>query len=141
LIFVIYFYIVKYNTSCSYFNRLKSTKELSDVTPKLCKEKWLRPGKSNKQKVLRNCESSVFHDMLINKCWSDQQLPFMYLDVDLDVISDDGVELNLYPILRILENQRLRHQNDQNNLIRKTRSNKYTYINILIDFLIKLFIF
>lgn len=41
-------------------------------------------------------------------------MPLMYLDVDLDILSDDGVELNLYPILRILENQRLRNQNDEN---------------------------
>jgi len=38
----------------------------------------------------------------------------MYLDVDLNIISDDDVELNLYPIMRILENQRVRNQNDEN---------------------------
>lgn len=49
--------------------------------------------------------------MLIDKCWPDQQLPLMCLDVDLNVVSDD-IELNLYPILRILENQRARNQNE-----------------------------
>jgi len=93
----------------------------------MCKEKWLRPGKSNKQKALKYCESSVFHDMLINKCWPDQQLPLMYLDVDLDILSDDGVELNLYPILRILENQRLRNQNDQNILESEKQEVIYTF--------------
>lgn len=38
----------------------------------------------------------------------------MNLDVDLDVTSNDDVELNLYPILRILENQRVRNQKDEN---------------------------
>lgn len=36
----------------------------------------------------------------------------MCLDVSLEVITDD-VELNLYPLLRLLENQRLRNQNDE----------------------------
>lgn len=49
--------------------------------------------------------------MLIDKCWPDQHLPLMCLDVDLNVVSDD-IELNLYPILRILENQRVRNQNE-----------------------------
>lgn len=49
--------------------------------------------------------------MLIDKCWPDQHLPLMCLDVDLNVVSDD-IELNLYPILRILENQRIRNQNE-----------------------------
>lgn len=132
--------VIKYIKSYSYFIRLKSTKDLSDITPNISKEKWLRPDKSKKQKVLRNCESSVFQDMLINKCWPDQQLPLMYLDVDLDVLSDDGVELNLYPILRILENQRLRNQNDENIL----ESEKQEVINTFffkIDLLIKLCLF
>lgn len=51
---------------------------------------------------------------MINKCWPDQQFPLMYLDVNLDIVSDDNVELNLYPIMRILENQRVRNQNDEN---------------------------
>lgn len=38
----------------------------------------------------------------------------MHLDVDLDVTADDDVELNIYPILRILENQRIRNQNEEN---------------------------
>jgi len=93
----------------------------------MSKEKWLRPGKSIKQKVLSNCDSSVFIDMLINKCWPDQQLPLMHLDVDLDVLSDDSVELNLYPILRILENQRLRNQNDENILESDKQEVIYTF--------------
>jgi len=97
----------------------------------MSKEKWLRPSKSNKQNVLRYCESSVFHDMLINKCWPDQKLPLMYLDVDLDILADDGVELNLYPILRILENQRLRNQNDQN--ILESEKQEVIYIYFLVD--------
>lgn len=52
--------------------------------------------------------------MLIDKCWPDQQSSLMYLDVDLDCISDDDIKFNLYPILRILENQRVRYQNDDN---------------------------
>lgn len=51
--------------------------------------------------------------MLVDKCWSDQQLPLLHLDVDLNVISDD-VELNLYPLLRIIENQRIYNQNNEN---------------------------
>jgi len=66
--------------------------------------------------------------MLINKCWPDQQLPLMHLDVDLDILSDDGVELNLYPILRILENQRLRDQNDENILEAEKQEVLYTFI-------------
>lgn len=93
----------------------------------MSKEKWLRPDKRNKQKVLKNSESSVFCDMLINKCWPDQQLPLMHLDVDLDILSDDGVELNLYPILRILENQRLRNQNDENILEAEKQEVIYTF--------------
>jgi len=92
----------------------------------MSKEKWLRPGKSIKQKVLSICESSVFNDMLINKCWPDQQFPLIHLDVDLDVLSDDGVELNLYPILRILENQRLRNQNVENILESEKQEVIYT---------------
>ncbi|XP_022161286.1 lisH domain and HEAT repeat-containing protein KIAA1468-like isoform X1 [Myzus persicae] len=110
---------------------LKSTKDLSDITPNISKEKWLRPDKSKKQKVLRNCESSVFQDMLINKCWPDQQLPLMYLDVDLDVLSDDGVELNLYPILRILENQRLRNQNDEN-ILESEKQEDFIILSVLL---------
>lgn len=79
----------------------------------ISKEKWLRPIKNNKQKVLRNNESSIFHDTLINKCWPDQQLPIINLNVDLNIISDGDVEFNLYPILRILENQRVRNYNDE----------------------------
>lgn len=80
----------------------------------MSKEKWIRPSKINKQKVQNNCELSVFNDTVIDKCWSDQQLPLMYLGVDLDVTSDDDVKLNIYPILRILENQRQRNQNEEN---------------------------
>lgn len=80
----------------------------------ISKEKWLRPIKNNEQKVLRSNELSIFHDTLINKCWPDQQLPLINLDTDLNIISDDDVELNLYPILRILENQRVRNNNDEN---------------------------
>lgn len=80
----------------------------------MLKEKWIRPSKIKKQNVHENCEASVFHDTLIDKCWSDQQLPLMHLDVDLDVTTDDDIELNIYPILRILENQRVRNQNEEN---------------------------
>lgn len=52
--------------------------------------------------------------MLVDKCWPDQQLPLLYLNVDLNVITGDDVELNLYPILRILENQRMYNQNNEN---------------------------
>lgn len=76
------------------------------------REKWLRPSKINKQN--KNHESSIFHDTLINKCWPDRQLPLMSLDVSLEIIADDDVELNLYPLLRLLENQRVRNQNDEN---------------------------
>lgn len=93
----------------------------------MSKEKWLRPNKRNKQKVLKNIESSVFCDMLINKCWPDQQLPLMHFDVDLDILSEDGVELNLYPILQILENQRLRNQNDENILEAEKQEVIYTF--------------
>lgn len=96
----------------SNFNRLKSSKEEIQYTnTEISKEKWLRPGK-NKPKVFTDSESSTFLDMLIDKCWSDQQLPLMSLDVDLNIMTDDGIELNLYPILRILENQRVRNQSE-----------------------------
>lgn len=101
-------------TSSVNLNRSKLSDEVCNTNPEITKEKWLRPGKCNKQEVHRHCESSVFQNMLIDKCWPDQQLPLLYLDVDLDIISDDGVELNLYPILRILENQRVRIQSDEN---------------------------
>lgn len=101
------------STGYFYIYRLKSSNDVSDISNQIVKEKWIRPSKIKKQRVHENCESSVFHDTLIDKCWFDQQLPFMFLDVDLDVTSDD-VELNIYPILRILENQRVRNQNEEN---------------------------
>lgn len=80
----------------------------------ISKEIWLRPSKANEHKIHSNCELTAFHDMLISKCWPDQQSSLMYMGVDLGVISDDDVKLNLYPIIRILENQRVRYQNDEN---------------------------
>lgn len=95
------------------FNRLKSSKEeMTFKNPEVLKEKWFRLGK-NRQKIDRNSESSVFHDVLFDKCWPDQHLPFMHFNIDLDVISDDNIEFNLYPLLQILENQRVRNQNDE----------------------------
>lgn len=95
-------------------NRLELSKEEIPCTNyDTPKEKWLRPG-INKNKIHRDNKSSAFLNMLKDKCWPDQQYPLMHLDVDLDIISDDGVELNLYPILQILENQRIRNQNDEN---------------------------
>lgn len=87
---------------------------MSNITPNVPKEKWLRFAKISKQNISVDCESSTFHDMLIEKCWPDQQLPLIDLGADLNMISDDEVELNLYPILRVLENQRVRNQNDEN---------------------------
>lgn len=87
---------------------------MPSIVPENIKEKWLRPTKINKQNNYTDFQSSVFHEMLIEKCWPDQQLPLIDLDVDLNTLSDDNVELNLYPILRILENQKLRNQNDDN---------------------------
>lgn len=49
----------------------------------------------------------------MDKCWPDQQLPFVNFNVDLDVISDDNIEFNLNPLLQVLENQRVRNQNDE----------------------------
>lgn len=109
-----YVYIWHFN-----FYRCKSSEEVS-------KEKWLRPVKYNSQNVDENCKSSVFCDMLIDKCWPDRQLPLMKLNVDLNVISsDDDVELNLYPILRILENQRIYNQNE--NIVEFEKQEVITY--------------
>lgn len=96
------------------FNRPDLSKEIFSTNIEISKEKWLRPSKCIKQEVHRQCELSSFQNMLIDKCWSDQQLSLMHLDVDLNIISEDGVELNLYPILRILENQRVHNENDEN---------------------------
>lgn len=116
---IVYFVLIVLNTNKKINSKLKFyspdlSEKICNTNPEISKEKWLRPGKCNKQEIHRQCESSVFQDMLIDKCWSDQQLPLMHLDVDLDIISDDGVELNLYPILRILENQRIHNENDEN---------------------------
>lgn len=87
---------------------------MCNVNSKLHKEKWLRLYKTEKLKIHSNSELSTFHNTLIDKCWPEQQLPFMDFDVELNIISDDNIELNLYPIMRILENQRVRNQNDEN---------------------------
>lgn len=100
----------------------------------MIKEKWIRPSKIKKQKVNENCESSVFHDTLFDKCWSDQQLSLMHLDVDLYVTSDDDVELNIYPILRIIENQRVRNQNEENLMESEKQEVNIFYYNLFLTY-------
>ncbi|XP_050427813.1 RAB11-binding protein RELCH homolog isoform X2 [Adelges cooleyi] len=99
----------------SQLQMLKNTSQKTNIINDTPKEKWLRPCQMNvtHDYVTINLPP-VFNDMLMEKCWPDQQLTLLNLDVEINVNLHDHVELNLYPLLRVLENQRIRNQNIDN---------------------------
>ncbi|XP_050533582.1 RAB11-binding protein RELCH-like isoform X2 [Daktulosphaira vitifoliae] len=114
----------------SQVNLLKTNK-ISDNLSSIPKEKWLRIGKLPTKENSAKCELLTFYNTLIEKCWPDQQSVLLDLDVVLNTVMDTNIELNLYPLIKLLENQKICHYQNDDTSIDINKQEDFVLLSVL----------